>query len=87
MGLTSTANKVSKLTDLAEKLYKRVEAIREQIQEVRDTVGETNERVADLEDELDEQRAIIEALAAESGVDVDEVLADAGDNDLDDADT
>lgn len=86
MGLANTASKVSKLTDLAEKLYKRVESMREQIHEMRDTVSETNERVAALEDDLAEQRALLEAIATENGVDAEAVLADLDDGDLDDAD-
>ncbi|GGM72373.1 uncharacterized protein involved in exopolysaccharide biosynthesis [Halarchaeum rubridurum] len=90
MGLTSTANTVSKLSDLAEKLYKRVEAIRKQVEKMSETVGDTNERVARLEDELAEQRALVEALAAENGVDVEATLADlddpGADAETDDAD-
>lgn len=83
MGLTSTANTVSKLSDLAEKLYKRVEAIRKQVEGITETVDNTNERVARLEDELAEQRALVEALAAESGVDVEATLDDLDDPGVD----
>ncbi|GAD53237.1 hypothetical protein MBEHAL_1997 [Halarchaeum acidiphilum MH1-52-1] len=76
MGLTSTANTVSKLSDLAEKLYKRVESVRQQVQAMSDTVDETNDRIAGVERELAEQRAIVEAVAAENGVDVEAVLDD-----------
>ncbi|MFB6079256.1 MAG: DUF5798 family protein [Halarchaeum sp.] len=86
MGLTSTANTISKLSDLAEKLYARVENIREQIQEMRDTVGETNERTDAIADELAEQRAILDALAEENGVDVEAVLDDVEDDAITDAD-
>ncbi|MBP2250772.1 chromosome segregation ATPase [Halarchaeum solikamskense] len=79
MGLTSTANTVSKLSDLAEKLYKRVEAIRKRVEGMSETVGDTNERVERLEGELAEQRALVEALAAESGVDVKATLEELDD--------
>jgi len=76
MGLASTASTISKLSDLAEKLYKRVETIRKQLTELRDTVGETNDRVTALERELEEQRALLEAVAAAQDVDVADALAE-----------
>jgi len=79
MGLTSTANAVSKLSDLAEKLYTRVEATRKQVQEVTETVDETNRRAAEIEAELAEQRALLEAVAAESGALNDETTDDTAD--------
>jgi methyl-accepting chemotaxis protein len=77
VGLGDTAKKIQTVADKAEKTYKRLEELREQVNQTRDTVNDTNERVSQLETELAEQRALVEALAAESGVDVDEVLATA----------
>lgn len=77
VGLGDTAKKIQTVADRAEKTYKRLEELREQVNETRDTVNDTNERVAELETDVAEQRAILEALAAESGIDVDEVLREA----------
>jgi len=77
MGFGSTAKKLQKVTDMADKLYERFEKLREQVSDLTGTVEETNERVAALEAELAEQRALVEALAERRGVDVDEVVEDA----------
>lgn len=77
VGLGDTAKKIQTVADRAEKTYKRLEELREQVNETRDTVNDTHERVSSLEAEVAEQRAILEALAAESGVDVDAVLTEA----------
>jgi septal ring factor EnvC (AmiA/AmiB activator) len=77
MGFGSTAKKLQKVTDMADKLYERFEKLREQVSDLTGTVEETNDRVADLEAELAEQRAIVEALAERRGVDADAVVEDA----------
>lgn len=79
MGLGSTAKKVQQMADMAEKLYERLNELREQVVQTRETVDDTNERVAALEDELAEQRALVEALADAQGVDVEAVSASDGD--------
>lgn len=88
MGFGSTAKKLQQVTEVADKLYERFEKLREQVKELTGTVEETNDRVAALETELDEQRALIEALAEENGLDVDDVTAntavvDSGDDTAD----
>lgn len=84
MGFGSTAKKVQKLANLAEKTYKRLNELREQVQEVRSTVDETGTRVERLESEVREQRAILDAVARELDVDpdgiVDELESDATDS-------
>lgn len=76
MGLGSTAKKLQKVADTAEELYARLNDLRDQVREMQNTVGETHERVDRLETENAEQRAILEALAEERGVDVESVTAD-----------
>ena len=76
VGLGDTAKKIQTVADKAEKTYKRLEELREQVNQTRDTVNDTNERVSSLETELAEQRALVEAIAEESGVDVDAVLTE-----------
>ncbi len=76
MGLGSTAKKIQKVADTAEKLYAKLNEMREQLLEMRETLETTNERVERLEAENAHQKALIEALAREEGIDIDEVLAD-----------
>ena len=77
MGFGSTAKKIQKLADTAEKLYHKLNELREQVVEMRDTLDSTNDRVETLERESAEQRALLEALAEERGVDVEEAVAAA----------
>jgi chromosome segregation ATPase len=76
MGFGSTAKKLQKVTDTADKLYERFEKLREQVSDLTGSVEETNERVAALETELAEQRALLEAVADSEGVDVEAVVED-----------
>ncbi len=77
MGFGSTAKKLQKVTEMADKLYERFERLREQVNDLTATVEETNDRVAALETELAEQRALVEALAEQQGVDVESVVGEA----------
>lgn len=77
MGLGSTAKRLSKVADVAEDIYGRLQRLREEVDATRETVEDTNGRVATLEAELAEQRALLEAVADEQGVDPDEVVGGA----------
>lgn len=77
MGLGGTAKKLQKVAEMAEDVYARLNDLRDQIREMRETVGETQDRVETLEAESAEQRAILEAMAEERGIDVDAVTATA----------
>ena len=81
MGLGSTAKKLQKVAEVADQLYSKVNELKTQLEDLRGTVETTNERVDEMDAELAQQRALLEAIAAEQGVDVDDVLAesDAGD--------
>lgn len=76
MGLGSTAKKLQQIADMAEDVYARLNQLREQVNETRKTVDETKARVDDMDRELAEQRALVEALAEREGIDVDAVTAD-----------
>lgn len=76
MGLGSTAKKLQKVADMAEDLVGRLNELRERVIRMEETVDETSDEVASLEQELAEHRAILEAMAAGEGVDVDEVVAE-----------
>ncbi|WP_254271614.1 DUF5798 family protein [Haloarcula marina] len=84
MGLGSTAKKIQKVADIAEELYTKVNELKTQLQELRGTVEDTNDRVDEVERRLDDQRALLEAIAAEQGIDADAVLTDAVIDDAED---
>lgn len=75
MGLGSTAKKVQKVADVAEQMYERLNKLREEVDAMRETVQTTEERVERLESEMAEQRALLDAVAEEQGIDVDAVSA------------
>lgn len=77
MPLGGATKKLQKLVDSAEELYKRVNDLREEIEALRETLQATSEAVERLEADLDQQQALVEALAHERGIDVDRVLAEA----------
>ncbi|CCQ37105.1 uncharacterized protein Nmlp_2960 [Natronomonas moolapensis 8.8.11] len=76
MGLGGATRKLQKVADMGEELYSRINELREQILEMRETVTQTNRRVTALENKLDGQAAILEALAEKEGIDVDELLTE-----------
>jgi peptidoglycan hydrolase CwlO-like protein len=77
MGLGSTAKKLQTLADTAEKLYARMNDLREQLVETQASVKRSTERLDSLESEVAEQRAILEALARDAGLDVESIAAEA----------
>jgi peptidoglycan hydrolase CwlO-like protein len=77
MGFGSTAKKVQKLADTAEKLYSKLNELREQVTQMREKLDSTSERVERLERENARQRALLEAIAEEQGIDAAEIEADA----------
>jgi len=74
MGFGSTAKKLQKVADIADDLYTKVNELKTQLQAMRETVDETNERVDALDGRLDEQRALLEAIAEKQGVDTEAVV-------------
>jgi uncharacterized protein YoxC len=77
MGLGSTAKKLQQIADMAEDVYARLNQLREQVNQTRATVDETKARVDDMDRELAEQRALVEALAEKQGIDVEAIAAEA----------
>lgn len=68
----SATKKIQKLSTLAEKLYEKVNELQNRVEETTQTVNETSDRVAKLDAELAEQRALLEAVADEQGIDVEQ---------------
>jgi len=77
MGLGSTTKKLQKVADMADDLYTKLNEQREQLQELRSTVEGTSDRVEDIDREQTEQRALLEAIAEEQGLDTDAILTEA----------
>jgi len=77
MGLGSTTKKLQKVADMADDLYTKLNEQREQLQELRSTVEETSDRVEDIDRKQTEQRALLEAIAEEQGLDTDAILTEA----------
>ncbi len=86
MGLGSTTKKIQMLADTAEKMFHRLNEVREQVETTQTTVQDTGDRVQQLETEVVEQRAILEAIATDLDIDLDAVSADAHINDAEAAD-
>ncbi|WP_435360296.1 DUF5798 family protein [Haloarchaeobius sp. DFWS5] len=76
MGLGSTAKKLQTVAERAEQLYAQMKDVRERVIKIEEDVDSTATRVTGVETELEEQRLLLEALAEEQGIDVDNVLAD-----------
>lgn len=76
MPFGDTAKKVQRMTKLAEKLYERVNQVVEQVQALRERAEQTSEQIEAIDRELAEQRALVEAMAEQQGLDIDEVIAE-----------
>ena len=77
VGLGDTKQKIQNMIDTAEKLYAKMNEVRNDVDELRNRVEQTSDQVDTMSHELAEQRAVIEALAEQEGIDVDQVIADA----------
>ncbi|EMA68317.1 hypothetical protein C461_06014 [Halorubrum aidingense JCM 13560] len=77
MGFGDTAKKIQTLADRAERTYQKINELREEVEQTQTTVVDTAERVHTLENEMAEQRAVLDAVAREVGVDLDSVRTEA----------
>jgi chromosome segregation ATPase len=77
MAFSGATKKLQQIVDMAEETYRRLNDLREQVATMQETVLDTNRRVRELERTVEDQRALVEALAHEADVDVDRVLAEA----------
>ena len=82
MGLGSTAKKIQTVADTAEKMYRRLNALRKEVESTKRTVEDTGDRVQSLEAEIAEQRVILTAIGDELDVDI-EAAVDNADLDTD----
>ncbi len=77
MGLGGTAKKLQKVMDAAEQLYSKMNEVVSELKEVQSDVEATSAQVDRIEHDLAEQRALLEAMADQQGLDVEEVVAEA----------
>ncbi len=85
MGFGDTAKRIQTLADKAERTYQKISELRDEVEETQDTVTDTAERVRGLENEMAEQRAVLDAVAEEVGVDLDSVSTEAHITEAEDA--
>jgi septal ring factor EnvC (AmiA/AmiB activator) len=77
MGLGGTAKKLQKVMDAAEQLYSKMNEVVTELKQVQSEVEHTSERVDQIERDLARQRALLDALADQQGLDVENVLSEA----------
>ncbi len=73
MGLGSTARKLQGLTDTAEELYAKISEVLDRVRGIESSIEHTDERVEELNDRLDRQAAILEAIAEDHDIDIEAV--------------
>jgi len=72
--IAGTKQKVQRMVKVAEETYKKINEVIEKVDTLQKDLATTSEQVDYMEAELAEQRALLEALAREQGVDVEEIL-------------
>lgn len=77
MALGGTAKKLQKVIDAAEQLYSKMNEVIERVGRVEEDLETTSAQVDHIERELAEQRALVEAIAEQQGLDVEETLGAA----------
>lgn len=82
MGLGSTTKKIQTIADKAEQVYAQVNEVRKQLDDLRTKVDATHDTVSDLEVKHEQNRALLEAVAEEQGIDIEKVITEAS---IDDA--
>lgn len=76
MDIAGTKKKVQRTVKVAEETYKKINEVIERVEKLQRDLETTSEQVDYVERELAEQRALIEALAEQQGLDVEETLED-----------
>ncbi len=74
MVLGGATKKIQTIVELAEDLYEKVTELREELLDTQDSVLDIQERVTAVEVELDEQRVIIEAIAEDHNISVEDLF-------------
>ena len=77
MGLGSTARKIQGISDKAEELYTQVQDLQNRIVGLEEEVDDTHETVKRIDRQVQEQRALLVAIADELDIQPERVLAEA----------
>jgi DNA anti-recombination protein RmuC len=77
MDITGTKKKIQRASKIAEKSYKKMNELLERMQRMEQDLETTSQQVDQMEYEMAEQRALLEALATQQGLDVEQVLDEA----------
>ncbi|MFC4986584.1 MULTISPECIES: DUF5798 family protein [Saliphagus] len=83
MGLGSTAKKIQIVSERAEQVYKQIQELQQRIIHLERKLEDTHDTATALDHRIEENRALLVAIAEEQGVDVDQVTTQAA---IDDAD-
>lgn len=74
MVLGSATQKIQTIVELAEDQYEKVTELREELLETQESVQDIHDRIGVIEDELDEQREILEAIASAHDISTDDLF-------------
>ncbi|MXR50216.1 hypothetical protein GRX03_01140 [Halovenus sp. WSH3] len=74
MDIAGTKKKIQRVVKVGEETYKKINEVIEQVEQLQDDLAKTSEQVDHIEREQAEQRALLEALAEERGLDVAEII-------------
>mgnify|MGYP006291409165 FL=1 len=74
MDIAGTKKKIQRVVKVGEETYKKINEVIEKIEKLQTDLAKTSEQVDHIEREQAEQRALLEALAEEQGLDVDDIL-------------
>lgn len=74
MGLGSTARRLQGLTDTAEELYHKITEVLERVRDIETAIDRTSEQVDEMEYRLEQQHALVRAIAEEHDLDIDAIL-------------
>jgi uncharacterized protein YaaN involved in tellurite resistance len=77
MDITGTKNKIQRLSKIVEQSYKKINEMLERMQALQEDLETTSEQVDDMENDLARQRALLDAIAQQQGIDPEEVIAAA----------
>jgi DNA anti-recombination protein RmuC len=77
MDISGTKDKIQRVVKIVEESYRKISELLERMERLQNDLETTSKQVDHMEYELAEQRALLEALAEDEGIDVAAVLEDA----------
>lgn len=74
MDIAGTKKKIQRVVKVGEETYKKINEVIEEIEKLQENLAKTSDQVDHIEREQADQRALLEALADEQNLDIDEIL-------------